>query len=59
MQIVSTYIQTRFKPPAIWIPYKNRVRLFRNKLYVSTASVLDLQEWLSKPVLQINKMFKP
>ena len=59
MQIVSTYLQTRHQPHALWIPYKNRVRLFCHKLRISAVNIQDFQDWLANPILMINKISKP
>ena len=59
MQIVSTYLQARHQQHALWIPYKNRVRLFHHKLRISAVNAQNFQDWLANPTLMINKIPKP
>ena len=59
MQIVSTYLQTRHQPHALWIPYKNRVCLLKHILAQTILGEEEFHLWLANPNLKINKIPKP
>ena len=59
MQIVSTYLQTKYQPHAIWVPYKNKTHWFKQYMRKSSTSLEDLKEWLTNPNLMINRISKP